>query len=163
MAVFIFGIHVGMNYTKCAWSQSSQNSPVVSSFWETVSGLKTTEAPTIAIFSLDMKLKSFGYEAERQIQESNTDNMLVFSDFVRQIFCDGPYVSIQFLTLLPFSDCIVEILKYRICRLCNKLRYIHIIFKRNINVFVSNKITGRRDIRIWRFLKVNQKQKCLLI
>ena len=109
MAVFIFGIHVGMNYITCAWGQSSRNSPVLSSFWKDLSGLETTEAPTIAIFSLDMKLKSFGYEAERQIQESNTDEMLVFSDFIRQIFCDGPNVSIKFLKLCSLSDSIVEI------------------------------------------------------
>ena len=97
MAMFIIGIHVGMNNTTCVWSSIKR--PQFVSVWEELSGMQTPQVPTIAIFSFDMKLKFFGYEAERQIQESHTDNMLVFSDFVRQIFCDGPSVSIQFLIL----------------------------------------------------------------
>lgn len=48
----------------------------------------------VAVFSTNMTLQSFGYEAEEQIKTGNTKGSLVFFDFVRKIFCAGSNVSI---------------------------------------------------------------------
>ena len=103
MVLFVFGIHIGMNFTTCAWSRSSRNSRELNSLiWKNALGLETTETPTIAKFTTDMKLQSFGDETETQIQTHN-DDLLVFSDFIKQIFCEGPHVSFMLLTIGSFS------------------------------------------------------------
>ena len=99
MAEYVCGISIGINYTACAWSKSAVGENEISSkYWEKSDGLQTNVTSTVCIFTQDLTrdltLQSFGYNAEGQIQKMPTDNCLVFQDFVRQIFCNGPKVNI---------------------------------------------------------------------
>ena len=75
-----------------------------------------------------------------------------------------------------FVDCLYKIktpwgtsikfwtfLKHHILRLCRKIWYLRIIFQWIINVFVSNSMTRRHNLKIWRLINVSHEQKSLLI
>lgn len=89
----IVGLRLGISQTTLAWSQSCPRGPVNCSEWKDLLGLLNDVMPSIVIFSSDMKIQTFGYEAVEQNQVGNTDDFLVFSNFIQQIFCDGPKVS----------------------------------------------------------------------
>lgn len=95
MVQFICGIRLGINDTAWAWSLNSIKDKIISSgHWTNMIGTEECSMPMVVLFSLNMALQSFGYDAERQIQAENTNDCLVFTDFMRKIFCAGPKVSI---------------------------------------------------------------------
>ena len=109
MVLFICGIRLGINDTAWAWSSRPiEDKRILSGHWTNMIGLERCSMPMVAIFSLNMTLQSFGYEAEEQIQEKNIKDCLVFTDFMRKIFCAGPKVSIMTFILRNYMPQIVN-------------------------------------------------------
>ena len=95
MYLFVCGIRLGINDTAWAWSTRSIKDRMISSgHWTNMIGTEECSMPMVVLFSLNMTLLTFGYDAEKQIQAENTNDCLVFTDFMRKIFCAGPKVSI---------------------------------------------------------------------
>ena len=95
MILYICGIRLGLNEAAIAWSTRDPNDTrVYSGYWTNLAETEVCRTPMVAIFSPNMTLQSFGYEAEKLMQAQNSSDCLVFSDFMHQIFCAGPNVSI---------------------------------------------------------------------
>ena len=96
MILYICGIRLGLNEAALAWStRDPGDSRVSSGYWTNLVGIKVCCTPMVAIFSPDITLQSFGYEAEQLMQAQNSSDCLVFSNIMHQIFCTGPNVSIM--------------------------------------------------------------------
>lgn len=109
MALFVCGIRLGINDTAWAWSSKPiEEERIFSGYWTNMVGLETSFMPMVAIFSHNMTLQSFGYEAEEQIQAENTKDCLIFTDFMRKIFCAGPKVSMLTCILRNYMSKIVN-------------------------------------------------------
>lgn len=96
MSEVIFVMQIDNNYTTCAFTKSSLLDPRRKDtlLKDPMSLFITNEMPTVAVFDSSMNLQSFGYEAKFQIEIQNTETLLVFSDFIREIFCHGTKVGI---------------------------------------------------------------------
>jgi hypothetical protein len=94
MAEMIVGIRIGTKYTTYAWNNGTLQQPsFVCGQWSNPSTRNiSVETPTVAVFNSRKKLKAFGFEAQVLAQEAGSENLLVFSDFIHQIFCNGTEV-----------------------------------------------------------------------
>lgn len=86
----VIGIRIGTNYTSLAWLFSNNEARYMSPIWnEPFTRRVSLKQPTIAVYSPDKVFQAFGCEAVEQIQEQKNSNLLILSNFVKDIFCSG--------------------------------------------------------------------------
>jgi hypothetical protein len=94
MTEIIVGIRIGTNYTTYAWNNGTLLDPsfACGQWWSPSTGHMSVETPTVAVCNSSKELRAFGFEAQVLAQEAGSENLLVFSDFIHQIFCNGTEV-----------------------------------------------------------------------
>ncbi|XP_062597863.1 heat shock 70 kDa protein 12B-like [Saccostrea cucullata] len=117
------GIRIGTNYTTYAWNRRSIEDPAfVSAQWtDSTKSLLFLETPTIALFGSDKKLQAFGFEAEKEIQEKTNNHLLVFREFIQDLFCNGiqvpSHLTAENGVLVLSSDIMTQVIAFLLRKL----------------------------------------------